>query len=417
MTRTASKSSAPAIAIEHVPIDDLHPDPANPRRIADAELEALTRSLREFGLVDPILARREDRTIIGGHQRLLAARRLGMKSVPTVFVDLSAAQARVLNLALNKVSGSFDQELLARLLADLDGVPDVDLSLSGFADDEIQKLLKSLEARDKRDRPEVFDLDAALEEAQRAPRVKTGEVWTLGDHRLLCGDATTSEDVGRLLDGRKAQMTFTDPPYNVALGDHGGQQQGQKKRRMQNDALPPEEWEAFCRGWAANLLEHTDGALYICMSTKEWPLVSRVLEEAGGHWSDTIIWQKDRFVLGRADYQRIYEPLWYGWREGREHFWCGDRNQSDVWQVARPSVSEAHPTMKPLALVEQAIENSSRPGDVVLDLFLGSGSTLIAAERTGRICYGMELDPHYASIVLARWEAFTGLSAEKLADK
>src|SRR5665811_181369 len=387
--------------IEQVHIDQLHPDPANPRRIGEAELEALTRSIREFGLVDPIIARREDRTVIGGHQRLLAARRLGMKNVPTVFVDLTVEQARVLNLALNKISGSFDQELLARLLADLEGVPDLDLTLSGFGDDEIQKLLKSLEARDKRGRPETFDLDAALEDARRAPRVKAGEVWALGDHRLLCGDATKPEDVERLLDGQKAAMVFTDPPYNVALGGHGGQQRGQKKRRIQNDALPPDEWEAFCRGWAVNLLAHTDGALYICMSSKEWPLVSRVLEEAGGHWSDTIIWQKDRFVLGRADYQRIYEPIWFGWREGREHFWCGDRNQSDVWQVARPSVSEAHPTMKPLALVEQAIENSSRPGDVVLDLFLGSGSTLIAAERTGRICYGMELDPHYASIAVS----------------
>ncbi len=417
MTTARGKHPTPPLVIEHVPIDELHPDPANPRRISDAELEALTRSLREFGLVDPIIARREDGTVVGGHQRLLAARRLGIKSVPTVFVDLTVEQARVLNLALNKISGSFDQELQARLLADLDGVPDVDLSLSGFADDEIQKLIKSLEARDKRDRPETFDLDAALEDAQRAPRVKAGEVWTLGEHRLLCGDATKPQDVERLLEGQKAAMVFTDPPYNVALGDHGGQQQGQKKRRIQNDALPPAEWEAFCRGWAANLLAFTGGALYICMSSKEWPLVSRVLEEAGGHWSDTLIWQKDRFVLGRADYQRIYEPLWYGWREGAEHFWCGDRNQSDVWQVTRPSVSEAHPTMKPLALVERAIENSSRPGDVVLDLFLGSGSTLIAAERTGRVCYGMELDAHYASIVLARWEAFTRLGAERLEAK
>jgi len=414
MTRTAGTPSAPALAIEDVPIDDLHPDPANPRRIADAELESLTRSIQTFGLVDPVIARREDGTVIGGHQRLLAARRLGMKSVPTVFVDLSVEQARVLNLALNKISGSFDDELLARLLADLDAEPDLDVSLSGFSDDEIKKLLNTLDAREKRERPETFDLDAALEEAQRAPRVAAGDLWALGDHRLLCGDATLAADVARLMAGHKAQMVFSDPPYNVALGSHGGQQRGQKKRTLANDALPPAEWEAFCRAWARNLLAYTDGALYICMSTKEWPLVARVLAEEGGHWSDVLIWQKDRFVLGRADYQRIYEPIWYGWREGADHYWCGDRNQSDVWQVARPSASEAHPTMKPLLLMERAIENSSRPGDVVLDLFLGSGSTLIAAERTGRLCYGMELCAHYASIVLARFEAFTGLEAEKL---
>lgn len=159
---------------------------------------------------------------------------------------------------------------------------------------------------------------------------------------------------------------------------------------------------------------NVDGALYICMSSKEWPLVARVLEEAGAHWSDTIIWAKDRFVLGRADYQREYEPIWFGWREGVAHHWCGDRNQGDVWKIARPSANEAHPTMKPLPLVEKAIENSSKPGDLVLDVFLGSGSTLIAAERTGRVCFGMEIDEHYASVMIARWEAFTGEKAVKL---
>ncbi|MCZ7665170.1 MAG: site-specific DNA-methyltransferase [Thermoleophilia bacterium] len=331
-----------------------------------------------------------------------------------VFVDLTQEQARVLNLALNKISGDFDQELLARLLADLSEVPALDLSLSGFDEDEVKKLLKSLEVREKRDRPESFDLEAALEEAQRDPRLKPGELWALGDHRLLCGDATNSDHVARLLDGHQAQMAFTDPPYNVALGDHGGQQQGQRRRPIKNDALSPEQWETFCRAWAGNLVANVEGALYVCMSTKEWPLVSRMLEEAGGHWSDTVIWQKDRFVLGRADYQRSYEPIWYGWREEAKRHWCGDRDQGDVWQVPRPSASEAHPTMKPLALVERAIENSSDRGDVVLDLFLGSGSTLVAAERTGRICYGLELDAHYASIVVARWEAFTGEKAERI---
>jgi len=404
------------LKIEHVPIGDLRPDPFNPRRISGTELEALTRSIQEFGLVDPIIARREDRTVIGGHQRLLAARRLGLATVPVVFVDLSPEQAKLLNLALNKISGDWDQELLARLLADLSEAPDVDVSLSGFTEDEVSKLLKSLEARDKRTRPETFDLEAAWEEAQRAPGVTRGDVWRLGEHRVMCGDATDGEAVSRLVGAQRANMAFTDPPYGVDLGHHGGASRTGRRRTIANDALPPAEWEAFCRAWSKHLLSYVDGALYICMSTREWPVVSRVLEEAGGHWSDTIIWAKDRFVLGRADYQRQYEPIWYGWREGASHHWCGDRDQGDVWSIPRPAQSELHPTMKPLALVERAIENSSRAGDLVLDLFLGSGTSVIAAERTGRICCGMELNPHYCRIVIARWEAFSGLKAEKLAD-
>jgi DNA modification methylase len=401
------------LQVIEVPIDDLRPDPANPRRISDAQIEALTRSLQEFGFVQPVLARSEDKTVIGGHQRLTAARRLGYKTVPVSFLDITLEQARLLNLGLNKISGEWDQELLARLLADL-STEEVDLSLSGFAEDEVSKLLKSLEHREKRERQESFDLGAALEAAQVAPRAQRGELWALGDHRLLCGDACDTADVTRLLDGRKAALSFCDPPYNVALGDHGGQQRGSRKRRIQNDALPVDQWEAFCLRWSRNLLSSVDGAIYICMSTKEWPLISRVLEEEGAHWSDTIIWAKDRFVLGRADYQRQYEPIWYGWREGAKHHWNGDRDQGDVWRIERPSTSEAHPTMKPLALVERAIENSSRSGDLVCDLFLGSGSTLIACERTGRVCCGTEIDEMYATIVLARWEAFTGEEARKL---
>ena len=312
------------LQIEHLPIESLRPDAANPRRISDAELEALTRSIGEFGFLDPVIARREDRTVIGGHQRLLAARRLGMKTVPVVLVDLTLEQSRLLNVALNKISGSWDDELLARLLADLKPIDGIDLTLTGFEEDELDKLLRSLEQREKRERVEQFDLDAALEQATHEPRTQAGDMWLLGPHRLACGDATKAEDVGRLLAGERAQLAFTDPPYNVALGDHGGQQRGARKRRIQNDALPPEQWDEFCRGWSRNLVENVDGAFYICMSTKEWPLVSRVLEEAGAHWSDTIIWAKDRFVLGRADYQRQYEPIWFGWREGVKHFWCGE---------------------------------------------------------------------------------------------
>ena len=398
--------------IENVAIDSLHPDPANPRTIGKEEMEALTRSLRQFDFVQPVLARREDSIVIGGHQRLVAARRLGWKTVPVIFLDLTVEQSRLLNLALNKISGEWDQELLARMLAELKPVEDIDLSLSGFTQRSwaSSSSLSTCVRRRNAWRPSTS-----------MPRWKPHRRHTLpnvaisggsGITRLLCGDATDAGDVSRLLGERKAAMAFTDPPYNVGLGDHGGQQRGSRRRRIANDALAPEAWEAFVRAWAQNLLNHVDGALYICMSTKEWPTVSRILEETGAHWSDTIIWEKDRFVLGRADYQRQYEPVWYGWREGASHHWCGDRDQGDVWTIPRPAESELHPTMKPLELVERTIRNSSRPGDAVLDLFLGSGTTVIACERTGRVCFGMELEPAYVDVAIRRWEAFSGEKAE-----
>lgn len=407
-------SSSSALTVEQVPLDQLRPDPANPRRISDEELDSLERSLRQFGFVQPVLARREDGTVIGGHQRLVAARRLGLKTVPVTYVDISVEQARLLSLALNRISGSWDEQLLARLMADLQASPEVDLTLAGFGEDEVRDLLRSLETREKGERPESFDLDSALEEATRAPRTKAGELWVLGEHRLLCGDATKPEDVERLLGGTRATMAFTDPPYNVSLGDHGGQQRGSRRRRIANDSMDPIAWETFVRAWARTLLSSVDGAIYVCMSSKELPLVSRVLAEEGGHWSDTIIWHKDRFVLGRADYQRAYEPIWFGWREGASHQWCGDRDQDDVWQIARPTDAPLHPTMKPLPLMERAISNSSTVADLILDPFLGSGSTVIACERTGRICAGMEIDPVYAEVALRRWERFSGREAERV---
>ena len=205
-------SLLPPLTVEDIPIEVLHPDPANPRRISEDELDALERSLRQFGFVQPVLARREDQTVIGGHQRLVAARRLGLTSVPVTWLDVSVDQARLLGLALNKISGAWDDALLARLLADLGATPELDLTLSGFGQDEIGELLRSLETREKREQVESFDLDAALEEATRAPRTKPGDLWVLGDHRLLCADSTNADDVARLLDGAAPKLLATDSP-------------------------------------------------------------------------------------------------------------------------------------------------------------------------------------------------------------
>ena len=402
-------SSQNAINIEYIEIGNLKPDPANPRRISDQELEALTRSIREFGLVDPIIARHEDKMVIGGHQRLLAARRLGYKAVPVVFVDLSQEQARLLNIALNKISGSFDQELLARLLSELNEIPELDLTLSGFEEDELKNLLKSLDAREKRERVENFDLDEAVKAARSAPVAKQGDIWLLGDHRLVCGDSVDGEAVQRLMGQSRAAMAFTDPPYNVDYGNYGGAPQ-RGRRTVANDNLGS-EFEPFLEKACRNILDFTDGAVYICMSSSELHTLQKAFVSAGGHWSTFIIWTKSTFTMGRSDYQRQYEPILYGWREGAKHHWCGDRDQGDVWHVEKPTSNPLHPTMKPLAIMERAIQNSSKPGDRVLDLFLGSGSTLIACEKAGRTCSGMELKPLYVDITRMRWEAFTGEKA------
>jgi DNA modification methylase len=398
------------LVLDHVPIGELRPDPANPRRISDAELEALTRSVQEFGLVDPIIARR-DGLVIGGHQRLLAARRLGMAAVPVVYVDLSDEQARLLGLALNRISGDWDRELLGRLLADLQAIPEVDLSLSGFGDDEIAKLLKTIDAREKRNREETFDIDAAWAEAAAAPGVERGDVWRLGDHRIMCGDSTDGADVDRLVAGETARLMVTDPPYGVAYAVDG--RNTKFKRRpgpIANDDLGTGQaqfWTDAFRHWPL------DGDAYVF--SPSGPLISTLcasIEATGITHRQWLIWVKDQLVLGRSHYHYRHEHIFYGWKG--ETSWNRSRKEDSVWEEDRPATSPEHPTIKPLPLCEKAVLNSSKPNDLVVEPFLGSGTTLIAAERTGRRCFGMELDPAYCRVVIARWEAFSGEKAETL---
>ncbi len=394
------------LSIELVSIGELRPDPFNPRRISDDELEALTRSIAEFGMVDPIIARRDDRAVIGGHQRLVAARRLGLEAVPVIYVDLSSEQAKLLNLALNRISGNWDQELLARLLADLSEAPDIDIALSGFAEDEIAKLLKSLDAREKRDRTETFDLDAAWEGATKDPGVERGDVWRLGDHRVMCGDSANAGDVSRLMAGQRASLMVTDPPYGVGYEPEGRE----KKRPIANDDLGMDQAEFWTKAFSAWPLE---GDAY--MFSPSGPLIQTLCSSivaAGIEHHQWLIWVKDRLVLGHSNYHYRHEHVFYGWK-GKTS-WQGSRKEDSVWEEERPQASPQHPTMKPVSLCVRAIENSSKTGDVVADPFLGSGTTVIAAERAGRRCYGMEIDPRYSRVAISRWEAFSGAKAEKV---
>ncbi|MBI1291185.1 DNA methylase N-4 [bacterium] len=289
--------------------------------------------------------------------------------------------------------------------------------ISGEFDDGLQEILGELKAADA----ELFAglcLDELIEEVRlpvgedevpdvlpQESRVKPGEVWALGEHRLLCGDSTSAVDVGRLMAGARAAMAFTDPPYNVAYRGAAG--------TIMNDDLGGGFGE-FLRRAMSNLLRFTDGGVYVCMSSGELDALQAAFRGAGGHWSTFIIWAKDSFVLGRADYHRQYEPILYGWKEGAQRHWCGARDQGDVWQCDRPKESKLHPTMKPPDLIARALRNSSEFGDVILDLFGGSGSTLIACEAAGRRARVMELDPKFCDVILARWEKFTGSTAARL---
>ncbi len=412
------------LSVVHLPIDDLHPDPANPRRVSDAELDSLTRSMRQFGFVDPVIARREDKKVIGGHQRLVAARRLGLASVPVILLDLSGDQARLLNLALNKISGSWDSELLARLLSELDATPDIDVSLSGFDDDEVAKLLKSLDAQDKRERIEHFDPDAAFKDAQSDPVTQPGDVWCLGDHRLLCGDSTDVADVGSLFGEKRASLMATDPPYLVDYS--GGQHPASKSNK--GDANRDKHWDdyhdpessvdfffKFLSAGLAHLVSHS--AVYQWHAHRRQALVEEAWKKAGLLVHQQVIWMKARGVLTHSFFLWQHEPCFVGWVEGKMPKRKPPSNVSTIWNVDQRFESFGiHPTQKPVELFIRPIEYHTEPGDIVYEPFSGSGTQIIAAERTGRVCFAIEREPSYVDVAVKRWEAFTGGTAYRQND-
>jgi DNA modification methylase len=382
-------------------IDRLLPYARNARTHTDDQVAQVAASIREFGWTNPILVS-PDGTIIAGHARLSAARRLQMTEVPVIVLDhLTEAQRRALVLADNRLAldAGWDEELLRVELAALQE-DNFDLDIIGFSDEEMENLLRGPEETNDG----LTDEDSVPDEQETAITVP-GDVWVMGDHRLLCGDATSMDAIQTVLAGGLADMVFTDPPYNVAYVGKTG-----KKLTIGNDALG-EKFYDFLRDACTNLVAATKGAIYICMSSSELHTLFRAFNDAGGHWSTFVIWAKHHFTLGRSDYQRMYEPILYGWREGTDHFWCGARDQGDVWFIKRPMANLEHPTMKPVELVERALRNSSKTRDTILDTFGGSGTTLIACEKSGRQARVIEMEPKYCDVIVRRWQEFSGRKA------
>jgi DNA modification methylase len=314
---------------------------------------------------------------------------------------MSEAQKRAYVLADNQLAlnAAWDEALLKLELADLSELG-FNFGLIGFSEGELERLLAG---EGKTGLTEDDEAPALPEQAVSKP----GDLWVLDNHRLLCGDATALADVARVLDGRLADMTFTDPPYNVDYGSSPKDKLRGRHRPILNDNLGG-GFEAFLQDACANILSVTKGAVYVCMSSSELHTLQRAFVSAGGKWSTFVIWAKSHFTLGRADYQRMFEPILYGWPQGHDRFWCGARDQGDVWHYDKPARNDLHPTMKPVALVERAIRNSSKSRDIVLDPFGGSGSTLIACERAGRQARLIELDPKYCDVIVRRWQEWTG---------
>lgn len=403
LTRRPGGAPSRDLMVEQRAVAELIPYARNARTHSDAQVAQIAASIREFGWTNPVLVDGAN-GVIAGHGRLLAARKLGQSHVPVIeLAHLTEAAKRAYVLADNKLAlnAGWDEELLGAEVADLSALG-IDLTFAGFSESEIGSLI------DLNNSGDSFPDEAPALEEQAITR--PGDLWSLGPHRLLCGDATVSSDLERVLEGKLADMVFTDPPYNVAyVGKTAA------KMTLANDALG-EDFGAFLTKACSALLAVNKGAAYICMSSSELATLQAAFRAAGGHWSTFIIWSKNAFTLGRADYQRQYEPILYGWREGSDgRYWCGARDQGDVWNIDRPVRNDLHPTMKPVALVERAIRNSSKSRDTVLDPFGGSGTTLMAAEATGRQAALIELDPRYCDVIVKRWQQATG-SPAKLED-
>jgi site-specific DNA-methyltransferase (adenine-specific) len=387
--------------LEQVRTEDLakRAAPYNPRTISHHDLDALRRSLRTFGTVEPIVVNRRSDRIVGGHQRVKAALAEGIDTLPVVYVDLDESGERQLNLALNRIHGEWDEQKLAALLTEL-GAMDVDLELTGFTTEEIDTLLRDAgPALDASTDPDLTP-DLPIE-----PQTQPGDLIALGAHRLLCGSATKRADIQQLLDGDAVDLLLTDPPYNVSYT--GGTA---RALTIANDDMADPQYHAFMLAALriARDALRPGASFYVWHADSKGLLVRQAVEDAGLTVRQCLVWSKSAFVMGRQDYHWQHEPCLYGWKDGHAHTWTADRSQSTVLTCDRPSRNDAHPTMKPVELFSRLIHNSTSRGALVLDPFAGSGTTVIAAELLGRRAAVVEIDPAYCDVIVQRWQRFTG---------
>lgn len=395
---------AGVMVIEKKNTADLLPADYNPRKDlkpGDPEYEKLKRSLEQFGYVEPVIWNKATGRVVGGHQRLKVLIDMGITEVECVVVDLPDDKEKALNIALNKISGDWDKDKLAVLIADLQGTA-FDVSLTGFDAAEIDDLFKDTLKDGVKD--DNFDVDAELKEP---PITKPGDIWTLGRHRLVCGDSTKAETFDLLMAGAKANLVITDPPYNVNYEGSAG--------KIQNDNMGNEAFYEFLlaafRNTAAIMAD--DASIYVFHADTEGLNFRRAFADAGFYLSGCCIWKKQSLVLGRSPYQWQHEPVLYGWKKGGKHQWYTGRKETTIWEFDKPKKNGDHPTMKPIPLLAYPIMNSSMSNTLVVDPFGGSGSTLIACEQTDRSCNTIELDPKFCDVIVKRYIEQVG-SSEKV---
>jgi DNA (cytosine-5-)-methyltransferase len=379
---------------------DLFPAEYNPRKDlkpGDPEYEKLKRSIEQFGYVEPVIWNKTTGRVVGGHQRLKVLIDMGITEVECVVVELSEEKEKALNIALNKISGAWDNAKLADLIADLQGA-DFDVSLTGFDAAEIDALFKD----SKTVKDDDFDVSAELE---KPTITKKGDVWTLGKHRLVCGDSTKAETYDLLMCGKKANLVVTDPPYNVNYQGTAGSIQNDN---MENSAFYQFLLDAFTNTEKAMA---DDASIYVFHADTEGLNFRRAFADAGFYFSGTCIWKKQSLVLGRSPYQWQHEPVLFGWKKSGKHQWYSGRKETTIWEFDKPKKNAVHPTMKPIPLLAYPIQNSSLTNCIVLDPFGGSGSTLIACEQTDRICYTTELDEKYCDVIVKRYIEQVGSTA------
>jgi len=383
-------------------ITELVPASYNPRKklkLGDPEFEKIKNSIIEFGYVDPVIVNR-DLTVIGGHQRLSVLKELGHEQIDCVVIDIDKTREKALNLALNKISGEWNKELLADLIKELQGL-DYDTGFTGFDPPEIEQLFN--EIHDKEITEDDFDIEKELAEPAIS---KLGDLWLLGRHRLVCGDSTSRDTYELLMDNRKANLVVTDPPYNVNYEAQAG--------RIKNDNMEDNEFYTFLLDSFTNMKEWMgrDSSIYVFHADTEGYNFRKAFRDADFYLSGVCIWAKQSLVLGRSPYQWKHEPILYGWLKEGKHNWYADRKQSTIWNFDRPSKNTLHPTMKPVGLIAYPIQNSSMSNCLVLDPFGGSGSTLIACEQTNRICNIVELDEKYTDVIVKRYIELVGTDSD-----